>query len=1082
VLQHKWRHVLETLLCVSLCALLPLPVAAAWPHDPLNGNVPICTASGVQSGPVLAADGAGGGIVAWQDDRNPSAWAAQSSGTTQGLNAVWGTSGSNLFAVGLGGTIRHFDGAAWSPQSSGSAQDLYGVWGSGASDVYAVGLGGTILHYDGTSWSAVGSGTLQNLYAVWGSSAGDVFAVGSGGTILHYNGISWGPLSGVSLKDLHGVWGSSGTDVFAVGSSGVVEHYNGTSWTLQSSSTLLDLFGTWGVASNSVYAVGRSGAVLHYDGLTWKSITTGASQDLYGVSGSSPVNIDVVGAFGTILHFGGSGWTPQVTGTLQNLAGVAVTSSSEAFAAGAGGTILHQAGTDLDIYAQRVDATGALRWTIGGVALCVAANAQQSPAIAPDGAGGAIVAWQDFRSGIDYDIYVQRVDASGNPQWTVDGVALCSASGQQVSPAIVSDGAGGAIVTWQDLRGGNNDIYAQRVDAAGVPQWTPGGVAVCTAAGDQTAPVIGSDGSGGAVITWQDARSDAGDIYAQRIDASGAVRWTAGGVALCVAAGTQTSPAIVADGAGGGVVAWQDFRNGANYDIYAQRVSGAGASLWTANGAAVCAAGNDQTKPAVVSDGAGGVIVSWQDLRAPTGSDIYAQRIAASGLAVWPANGVPLCAALGDQVAPAAVSDGIGGAIVAWQDLRGGLANDVYAQRVSGAGIPQWTTDGVAVSAALNGQQSPAIASDGAGGGIAAWQDTRSDLGDVYAQRIEHFGVLGSPEPSIASVADVPNDQGTRVKVSWHGSYLDSDPTFEIASYSLWRSSPPNLAMAALRAGALLLAPGETPPSNAGRVFTSTNRGAQTIFWELVGSQIASGDAGYSLVARTTADSVAGSNPQTLFRVQAHDVNGISFWNSAPDSGYSVDNLPPGVPASLSGNYAAGAVHLHWSRNVEPDLSGYRIYRGASAGFVPDPGNLIASPPDTGYADPVAPGSYYKLSAVDIHGNESQFALLSPSQVGSVPEEGAPAVLEFSPASPNPAKDATGIHFELPATARVSLVLYDVSGRSVRVLVRRTLPQGRYTMKWDLRSDGHGAVPAGVYFARLAVDEQQIVRRIIVVR
>ncbi len=1082
MLERKWRHPVGILLAASLCAILPRPSSAAWPHDPLNGNVPMCTAPGPQSAPVIATDGAGGGIVAWQDDRSPSGWTSQPSGTAQGLNAVWGASGTNLFAVGLGGTILHYDGTAWSSQISGTTQDLYGVWGSGASSVYAVGLGGTILHYDGTGWSAAVSGTLQNLYAVWGSSASDVFAVGAGGTILHYDGVSWSAQTGAVTKDLHGVWGSSGTDVFAVGDSGSVEQYNGTAWVIQSSGTLLDLLGVWGTAGNNVYAVGRSGEMLQFSGSTWKTLIILTSQDLYGVSGSSPTNLYVVGASGTILHFGGSSWTTQSGGTLQNLAGLVVTSSIEAFAVGAGGTILHDSGTDLDIYAQRVDATGAVRWTSGGVALSAAANAQQSPAIAPDGAGGAIVAWADSRTGISTNIYVQRVDTNGVPQWTADGVAVCTASGQQLSPVIASDGAGGAIIAWQDARGVDFDIYAQRVNAAGVPQWTPGGVAVCTAPGNQLAPVVASDGAGGAIVAWQDPRSDADDIYAQRIDASGTARWAVGGVALCSAANAQTSPAIVADGAGGGVVAWQDLRNGTNYDIYAQRVSAAGAPLWTVNGAALCTAGNDQTRPALVPDGAGGAIVTWQDLRAPTGSDIYAQRVTASGLCPWTANGVALCTAVGDQLAPVAVADAEGGAIVSWQDLRSGIATDIYAQRVSGAGAPQWPTDGVAASAALNGQQSPTIASDGAGGAIVAWQDGRSDLGDVYAQRVEHFGVLGSPEPSIASVADVPNDQGSRVKVSWYGSYLDADPGFEIASYSLWRSSPPNLAMAALRAGALLIAPDENPPSNAGRVFTSTHRGAQIIFWELAGSQVASGDPGYSLVARTTADSVAGSNPLTLFRVQAHDVNGTSFWNSAPDSGYSVDNLPPGTPASLTGNYASGAVHLHWSRNLEPDLSGYRIYRGSSSDFVPGPGNLIASPADTGYADPVPPGSYYKLSAVDIHGNESSFALLSPSQVSGVAEGGVPAVLEFSPASPNPATNGTGVHFELPRAARVSLAVFDVSGRTVRVLVQGVLPQGRYTLTWDLRSDRRGEVPAGVYFARLSVDERHITRRIIVVR
>ena len=101
-----------------------------------------------------------------------------------------------------------------------------------------------------------------------------------------------------------------------------------------------------------------------------------------------------------------------------------------------------------------------------------------SPTMVSDGFGGAIITWHDKRSG-DYDIYAQRVDASGNVLWTIDGVPICTASDYQNAPSIVSDGSGGAIITWGDDRnGGYPDIYAQRVDASGAEQWTKDGVPI----------------------------------------------------------------------------------------------------------------------------------------------------------------------------------------------------------------------------------------------------------------------------------------------------------------------------------------------------------------------------------------------------------------------------------------------------------------------------------------------------------------------------------------------------------------------------------------------------------------------------
>src|SRR5262249_43251429 len=83
------------------------------------------------------------------------------------------------------------------------------------------------------------------------------------------------------------------------------------------------------------------------------------------------------------------------------------------------------------------------------------------------GSGGAFVVWQDFRLGADYDIYARRVDGSGLALWLDDGVVLCAAPGNQTSPQLVSDGTGGAIVAWQDARGNGNqatDLYVQGRD------------------------------------------------------------------------------------------------------------------------------------------------------------------------------------------------------------------------------------------------------------------------------------------------------------------------------------------------------------------------------------------------------------------------------------------------------------------------------------------------------------------------------------------------------------------------------------------------------------------------------------------
>ena len=208
------------------------------------------------------------------------------------------------------------------------------------------------------------------------------------------------------------------------------------------------------------------------------------------------------------------------------------------------------------------------------VLICTDPAGQQDPKIASDGSGGAIIIWTDARDWPNRcNIYAQRVDANGNIQWTTDGVPICTAPEQQRRPKIVSDGSGGAIITWSDMRNDNWDIYAQRVDSDGAIHagWTTDGVPICTDSNLQLDPTIVSDGSNGAIITWKDERNDwKGDIYAQRIDASGLVQWTTDGVPICTASGTQMEQTITSDGSGGAIITWEDYRG--NGDIYAQRV------------------------------------------------------------------------------------------------------------------------------------------------------------------------------------------------------------------------------------------------------------------------------------------------------------------------------------------------------------------------------------------------------------------------------------------------------------------------------------------------------------------------------
>ncbi len=645
---------------------------------------------------------------------------------------------------------------------------------------------------------------------------------------------------------------------------------------------------------------------------------------------------------------------------------------------GSGGAIItwydYRSGNS-DIYAQRVNASGLVQWTTNGAAICTVPSDQYTPTIVSDGSGGAIITWTDFRLG-NADVYAQRVDASGDPLWFGEGVPICTETHQQQNLNIVSDGSHGAIITWMDPRGSYPHIYAQRVDSSGVPRWTTNGIAIDTATGGQYSPIIVSDGSGGAIITWSDLRSGNSDIYAQRVDASGAPQWMTDGVPVCTEAHNQQDLTIVSDGSGGAIIAWEDQRSG-NYDIYAQGVSASGTRLWTTDGVSICTASGDQTYPTLVSDGSGGAIITWQDHRGST-NDIYAQRMNASGTVQWTSDGVAIDTATGNQLNPIIVSDGSGGAIITWQDHRGS-DYDIYAQRVNASSATQWTAGGVPVCTAVHDQLIPTIVSDGSGGAIITWLDTRSSDYDIYAQKVDVYGYLGNMAPQIAKVKDVINDQGGKVTVSWSPSCLDVYPNTTIKSYYIFRGVNEVMGMKNIKApGDFLkeISSGKDP----GSLLLKTPRSAQGVdsyYWEYIDSVRALRLPGYSYTMPTVSDSGPQGTAMCYVMVMARTSDELTYWFSTADSGYSVDNLPPITPQNAALlPMVNGSINIHWNPDkTDPDVGHFSVYRSTSSGFPLNNGTRLQTTVDTTVTDSsaeVGQQYYYRVTAVDIHGNESQ--------------------------------------------------------------------------------------------------------------
>ncbi|TAK54595.1 MAG: T9SS type A sorting domain-containing protein [Bacteroidetes bacterium] len=330
---------------------------------------------------------------------------------------------------------------------------------------------------------------------------------------------------------------------------------------------------------------------------------------------------------------------------------------------------------------------GTTLWSANGVVITAATNSQFDIVMTGDGAEGAIIAWSDHRNLTSADLYAQRIKKDGIVLWTANGVPIVADSlSNPFAASIVPDGKGGAIMSWYDERNGDNDVFAQRISGGGGLVWQAGGIPVCRLFRDQYEPVLIGTGNGGAIIAWSDDRNsdNASDIYAQHINSFGASQWTANGKAICYSSNYQRSPVITGDGTGGAIIAWQDFRNSA-YDIYAQRVSKNGEILWNMSGVEILKGGYDTEEFTITSDSAGGAIITWHDFLQGT-NDIVTQRVNSLGIPLWRSNGVVVTSAIASQFYPVVISSGTGGAIIAWNDNRSD-STDVYAQYIDSLGF-----------------------------------------------------------------------------------------------------------------------------------------------------------------------------------------------------------------------------------------------------------------------------------------------------------------------------------------------------------------------------------------------------------
>ncbi len=380
-----------------------------------------------------------------------------------------------------------------------------------------------------------------------------------------------------------------------------------------------------------------------------------------------------------------------------------------------------------------------------------------------------------------YAIYAQKIMPNDNPDqrllWGETGTKCADFDDVQNIPKVCSDRAGGAIVAWRAPTPGEfdyYDIYMQRINADGEKLWGDEGIMLTGNDVDETMEDIIPDGEGGAVVLWvahNQAPRMNDDLYIERVNANGEPQWGGGGVPLAVAEYKQHDADLVRH-QNGYFIVWVDGRDDelgqSQDDIFGQFIQYDGTMLWRDNGYFICGDEYNQHSPSATVDNRGYLWIAWEDSRfsqLDRKLDIFIQKLnyhpdqnqrpqillREDGEIAY--DGIAICAETGDQVEPQIEHDGRNGVYVVWEDYRSGVWSDIYMQHLQPDATPynNWHDWGNVVCDATHKQNLPYVGRstvNGYIGAIVTWEDKRAtgkeELSNTFVQRVDDR-ILSTP-------------------------------------------------------------------------------------------------------------------------------------------------------------------------------------------------------------------------------------------------------------------------------------------------------------------------------------------------
>lgn len=434
-------------------------------------------------------------------------------------------------------------------------------------------------------------------------------------------------------------------------------------------------------------------------------------------------------------------------------------------------------------------------------AIAVAQNEEALPKIVMHPSGITYVSWYSIENS-NYNVRLQKFDIYGVKQWAEEGLLVSSHESMTwlTDWDLAVDNDACAIITFQDIRNGDNNIYAYRISPDGDFLWGPDGIALSNNPDFEGSPVVTVTSLNNCVFAWTrentimvqklsfDGVKQWGDegiqlqgtdtyawpfivpsdddgiimsffkqtgpswaptknVYAQRFSSDGQFMWGDGIIitnndAIPVYVKTK----IISDKNGGAFIVWHRD-NGSYFDSYVQHVNGAGTLGFPANGLVVSlSSGTHQIDPIIAyNQNSEELFVAWREHSySQSNRGISAQKISMNGIRLWGDSGkVVAPMESGDKSGLNLVLDS-NEAIISYFDSPSGNNSFVKAAKLSNNGDLVWEGGQVPVSLVASGKMHNDATEFFNGQFVIVWADSRNNSGDIYAQNLKGDGTLGS--------------------------------------------------------------------------------------------------------------------------------------------------------------------------------------------------------------------------------------------------------------------------------------------------------------------------------------------------